>query len=423
MVQSGSFLKAIGRATLGNALGRSANVLIPLAVVSVCGVDRFTDQFFLVMAVAFFFYGTTANAVAETTVPLLLSGKLSLSRGVVAKIAFGAASLVLLCALGWRILFGQWPLLYAAALALMSGAGLLNGLATGVRHAQEAYLLPGLLWLVRLLPLAVFMVMDATSPRLVWLALGLGLADWIRGLILIHGPVFTARKINLKDSPPLRTSIRTYVTVLAASIIMGLNPIVDRIIAQHIGSGALSILETGERFYSILGGLATMGLMTVILTRLSRAPHMDKFRRKESSMTKSLIGWSSCWLLLGAGAGLWGLDLWLSGATPLSPSRSASVKAVYWYYLMGLPVFILGMTYVKRLQARTHFQVLVFTSILAVGLNIPISLFLAGRMGVPGIALATTLIYAVNSLVLIGFERRSRPKTASDRGLPPATDV
>ena len=118
-------------------------------------------------------------------------------------------------------------------------------------------------------------------------------------------------------------------------------------------------------------------------------------------------------MLLGIAAGLWGLDLWLAGATPLTPSQSASVKAVYWCYLMGLPVFILGMIYIKRLQSRTQFQVLVFIAILAVGLNIPISLFLAGRMGVPGIALATTLIYAINSLVLIGFERRYRSNTGS----------
>lgn len=421
MVLSGSFLKAIGRATLGNALGRSANVLIPLAVISVCGVDRFTDQFFFTLAVAFFFYGTTANAVAETTVPLLLAGKLSLSRGVVVKTGLGLGCLVLLCALGWRILFGQWPLLYAAALALMSGAGLLNGLATGVRHAQEAYLLPGLLWLVRLLPLAVFLITDAAGPRLVWLALGLGAADWIRGLILIHGPVFTSPEKDQPASGAIRAAIRSYVTVLTASVIMGLNPIVDRVIAQRIGSGAVSILETGERFYSILGSLATMGLMTVMLTRLSRQPHPDESRQKPTGMAKVLVGWSACWLLLGVAAGLWGLDLWLAGATPLSASQSASVKSVYWYYLAGLPAFILGAGYVKRLQARAHFQVLVFTSILAVGLNIPASLFLAGLMGVPGVALATTLIYAINSLVLIGVERRSRSNAFSDQGLPPAT--
>ena len=99
MIQIGGFLKATGRATLGNVLGRSANILIPLVVISACGADENTDRFFFLMAVAFFFYGTAANALTETTVPLLLSGRLRLLRGTLLRIGCGFSCLALLCAM------------------------------------------------------------------------------------------------------------------------------------------------------------------------------------------------------------------------------------------------------------------------------------------------------------------------------------
>jgi putative peptidoglycan lipid II flippase len=303
----------------------------------------------------------------------------------------------------------------------MAGAGLLNGLATGVSYAREAYALPGLLWLIRLVPLLAFFMIGFPQSQMAWLAIGLGIADWIRGVILLHRPQALFCDPAASNQGSAAQVLLSYSLVLAASVIMGLNPIVDRIIAERCGVGAISILETGERLYGILAGLATMGLMTVLLAQLSKQQQVNADDPAWPAMLKFIRCWILFWLLAGLGAGYWGLDFWLDRLTPLSPVQSQAAKGVYWLYLMGLPAFVLGVAYVKRLQAGAHFNVMVFTSILAVILNIPASLALAAAMGIPGIALATTLIYILNCAVLLGFVRYYRAKDLRVQRTRPST--
>jgi peptidoglycan biosynthesis protein MviN/MurJ (putative lipid II flippase) len=82
---------------------------------------------------------------------------------------------------------------------------------------------------------------------------------------------------------------------------------------------------------------------------------------------------------------------------------------VYGYYLAGLPFFVLILVYVKRLQALQRWWVMVVTSSVTVALNIPLSLALRQWMGVPGIALATTIILGINCAILMGVAHKLGP--------------
>ena len=87
------------------------------------------------------------------------------------------------------------------------------------------------------------------------------------------------------------------------------------------------------------------------------------------------------------------------------------MEIVYWFYLIGLPPFILTLTYVKHMQALQYLWVLVMTSTLAVMANILLSLTLRNLLGVPGIALATTFVYLLTCVVLmLATHRRIRQK-------------
>ena len=60
-----------------------------------------------------------------------------------------------------------------------------------------------------------------------------------------------------------------------------------------------------------------------------------------------------------------------------------------------------GVVYVKRLQAVQRTAILVWVATLAVLLNLIASLALWKALGIPGIALATSLVYTVTAVVLI----------------------
>jgi len=210
----------------------------------------------------------------------------------------------------------------------------------------------------------------------------------------------------------LRTLFRafpSYGKVIAASVIMGLNPIIDRMIAGLSGPGAISILEAGERIYMTLASVGTIGMMTVLLTRLSREAAHAQLESNWPQTIQITAVWNGFWVLIGVGVGYFGLAWWLDAFTPLSPGDARAAQWVYWCYLIGLPAFIFGLTYAKRLQALQRWWVMVAIAVLSVVVNIPASLILRKWIGIPGIALATTLIYSINLLVLMFVAHRNAP--------------
>lgn len=409
-------IKGVSLATVANLAGRAANVLIPLTVITLCGVNGQTDRFFFILALGFFCYGNLANAISETTVPLLLSDRLTLTARNIVIMALLWFLLILAAGFIWTAYSASAAWAYALALALMAGAGLVNGFAVGALFAQERYVLPGLSWALRLVPLVIFMSSRTPAYKLPLLALGIGGADCVRSALLmgISGiKVDRPRKASARH--PLTACFSAYSAVILAMLIMGLNPIVDRLIAGMGGPGAISMLETGERVYGVLAGISTTGLMTVLLTRLSKDAVQGVLGRQWPSVTKLIGVWSALWLAIGAACGYFALGWWLQAFTTLSPIQSHTVEMVYWLYLIGLPSFILSLTYVKHLQAMQRLWILVMIASLAVLANILLSLTLRHILGIPGIALATTFVYTLTCAVLmLATHGRGRRKAIHD---------
>lgn len=401
-------IKATSIATLAHLIGRAANVVLPLAIIAVFGADIHTDRFFWVMALGFFCYGTMANAIAESTVPLLIAANRYLPPSNILKYSAAITLCILLAGSLWYGVTGRLSPVYALSLALMMGAGIANGFFTGILHAQERYTPAGLTWALRFIPLMGLMVLRPSHTCLPWLALGIGLMDWVRCFVLIRcgrPGRSDAVAIDLKTFVIRYRS--TYLTVMTAMVIMGANPLVDRWIARFSGPGGISILDAADRIYGILGSLCTLGLMTVLLTRLSQAAAYGRLDHGWSDVLKTVALWCLVWMIVGALSGYWILDWWLAGATALTTGQCADVKQAYWFYLAGLPLFTIGVVYAKRMQALRRTGILVWVSSLAVVLNLVTSLALHRVMGIPGIALATTLVYTATATVLMAAAHRT----------------
>lgn len=388
----------VGIATAGNLIGRAANVLIPLAVVGACGVNRQTDSFFLILAVAFFFYGTLANAISDVSVPLLISGRLAFSRIHIFLSGIFATLVILPIAGLCHLFLTQFSWHYVFALAALSGAGIANGLASGRRLAEERFAIPGITWSLRLLPLVFFIAADPPASALAWLAIGIGLADWLRLVILAGYAGSPSPDVSVSGFNSIFSAFPAYGLVLAASAIMGLNPVIDRLIARISGPGSISILEAAERAYSILATLCTIGISSVLLTHFSKAVNQGSMLRQWKKVVQFVLLLSMLWMCAGIALGWWGLAVYLDHIASLSINQADMVKQTYWCYLVGLPLVVFVLVYTKHLQALQKWWAMLVSAVLGVGLNIPMSLLLRQWMGVPGIALATTLVY---SLVLV----------------------
>jgi peptidoglycan biosynthesis protein MviN/MurJ (putative lipid II flippase) len=399
----------VGRTTFANVLGRAANILIPLSVIGLYGADTHTDKFFFVLALSFYFYGTFSYAATESMVPLIIVSKSSLcSRGIVG-IGLTTSIIVFIISLACSLLGCGVSIWYAAGLALMAGAGIANGFASGILHAGAKFSIPGLTWALRIVPLTLFALSKQPAKNLHYLALGIGMTDWLRlGLLLRLKSTFS-KSIRLYGPLKfLKDHFPQYFPLALAMLIIGLNPIVDRLIAGLSGTGSISILDTGERLFGILATLCTLGMMTVLLTNLSKAVINGTLDKDWMPIIKMAGIWSGLWLAVGLLAGYLILGEWISNITSLNEAQILSVRKTYWYYLPGLAPYALCILYVKRLQAVQRTWTLAVTSSITVVFNIPASLALHHYMGVPGIALATSLVYAANSLMLVTAVHRKR---------------
>ncbi len=416
MIAVRPFFLSVSTATLANAIGRSANVLLPLTLVGIYGANPETDRFFFVLALSFYFYSTLSYAAAEGSVPIALRYNRALSSKAIIKIAITVTSVMLPTA--WVVLskISAYHMWYAFGFSLMGGAGIANGFSTGILHAHARYALPGLSWALRFVPLILFIASRQPVGNLHYLAVGIGLADWTRlALLLSFRPKTSPSHQPWDLLVYLRKHLTDYMPLAMAMLFMGLNPIVDRLIANLSGPGSLSILDSGERLFGIFSVLCTLGLMTVLLTRLSQAVSDKTLDQQWTQILKMALGWGGMWLLIGAIIGYGVFGEWISESTPLSEFQSRSVQKTYGCYLPGLLPFTISIVYIKRLQAVGHNWQLALISLCMVLINIPVSLTLHASLGVPGIALATSLVYTVHGLILAAIVHLKRsPHPASD---------
>ncbi|MEJ2155780.1 MAG: lipid II flippase MurJ [Desulfobacteraceae bacterium] len=392
LIAMGQFFAAVGAATLANAVGRAANVLIPLALVGI---------YFLVLALAFYFYSTLSYAATEASVPISIQYDRSLSSQAVVKIGFAVATAMFLISSAICFIGNRTGIGYAAGLALMSGAGIANGFASGFLHASSRYVLTGLTWALRIAPFSLFVASRQPVENLYILAIGIGMADWLRlGLLVFMRPKASPSHQLWNASTYLKRHLSSYIPLVMAMLIMGMNPIVDRLIASISGPGSLSVLDAADRLFGIFSTLCTLGMMTVLLTRLSQAVSDKGLDRAWPSIFKMAVIWSGIWLMIGGTIGFCVFGGWIPETTPLSEFQSQTVATTYWYYLPGLIPFAISIVHIKRLQAVQRNWMLAILSSGMVLLNVVSSLGLHAALGVPGIALATTIVYTVYSVIL-----------------------
>lgn len=408
MVLRDKFINAAALSTLSNVIGRSANILIAYSVLMVYGATVETDQFFFVLAVAYLFFGTAANALCEATVTLAVHRQAAPRPLTITAGGLGAAAVVL----AGTTITGRLDAVYAFALALMAGAGICNGIAAGFLHAAERYVLTGASWSVRLAALAIYYLLFKDPLTLKWLALFIGLADWTRFWIMNR----TARSVPAcVPSPQAGSCVKkilvTYGAFFVAMMIFGVNPLVDRWVASLGGPGGISLLEAGGRIYDMLASVGSMGLMSVLLTHVAQAAARNDLSRKWRGVVQKVVLWCTGWLLIGVICGLWPLGWWLRTFTDLETAQTALVVRLYWYYLPGMPALLIFATYVKRVQALGYLRTLVWLALFSVAANLGLSLLLRLIMGLPGIALATTLTHyaAAFATAAVLHGRQGRP--------------
>lgn len=379
--------------TGAQVLGRSANFALPFLVVYQFGVSITTDTLFLVFAVSLYIGGTLSNAASDAIVVELTAcekGK-SIRRFTRLSIVISFVGLTVL----WLFLSQNYQIfgfVLIAAGFFIALFGLLSSYYVAACHKRKNFVVPGVSWSYRWLALLpLLFVSDAALGVALFIA-AIALADGVRFWHLkrvVGSPPTGVRELELKG-------VGSYVLAAAST---GLNPIVDRMIAGTLPSGAVTAVELAERATGLILLVPTIGLLQVINVEINEKIGLDKewdYRR---------LLFHTFWL-----SSLWALTFVIIVKLPIFaeiigsfdiPYTLADVKTYIIILLASLPATFLGMVLVRILVAYRRGKLVLFVAVGSVVLNAVLSYWMSLYLGVQGILLATLFVYSFTAISLL----------------------
>jgi putative peptidoglycan lipid II flippase len=290
-------------------------------------------------------------------------------------------------------------------LAAMSLVAMLAGILNSLRRYFLAALAPVLLNIVLVSGLILSGVFDLAAPDigvvLGWSvtlsgALQLGLLVWA-----LRREGFSLDPVRPRLTPAVKRLLWLALPAAVTGGITQINLLVGQIIASA-QDGAIAVINYADRLNQLPLGVIGIAIGVVLLPELSRALRAGDAKQAQHLQNRSL----EFGLAITVPAAV-GLALLPEPIIALVFERGAFTRettiltsSVLAAFALGLPAFVLTKIFTPAFYAREDMRTPLWASIVSVIINIAGSLILFPRMGVAGIAVATSLAGWVSVLYL-----------------------
>lgn len=193
---------------------------------------------------------------------------------------------------------------------------------------------------------------------------------------------------------------------IASSLISGVNPIVDQFFSAQLIIGSITALNYGIKIPVFIIGIIGIALGNVLLPYFSKSSVENKIEtfNKLNNILKYIL-WTSFAIVL--------VILFLSSPIisvlfergAFDHADTLKVSKIQQMYALQIPFYITGVVMVKYLTSINKNVFMVYASVLSLILNIILNSILIKYMEVFGLALATSIVSVINSLVLYAYIR------------------
>ncbi|WP_394691147.1 murein biosynthesis integral membrane protein MurJ [Hoeflea sp.] len=337
---------------------------------------RFAEQVLSVLVLTLF----TLSALAMIFMPFLVGAVIA------PKFAEDPAKFDLTVQLA-RIMFP-----YLAAMSLVA---MLAGILNSLRRYFLAALAPVLLNVVLVSGLSMSGYLDLAAPQI---GVVLGWSVTISGALQLGLLVWALKREGFTlgfTRPRLTPAVKRLLWLALPAAVTGgitqINLLVGQIIASG-QAGAIAVINYADRLNQLPLGVIGIAIGVVLLPELSRALRAGDAREAQHLQNRSL----EFGLAITVPAAV-GLALFPQPIIALVFERGAFTRettlltsTVLAAFALGLPAFVLTKIFTPAFYAREDMRTPLWASIISVVLNIAGSLILFPRLGVTGIALATS---------------------------------
>jgi putative peptidoglycan lipid II flippase len=302
-----------------------------------------------------------------------------------------------------KLLLTQKLFHIVAAVILVSGV---SNIFAAVLNAHERFVIPAAAPIA--VPAVTVIVFLLGEPRYGVYALAAGtmlgfVAEWVILAIALRGCGLLPRPRWRAADADLRHVGAQYLPIALGSLLMSSSLVVDQSMAASLGSGSVSILSYGNKIVTLVLNIVAMSLSTVLLPRFSQLIATARWDDLVQMFRRSI------WLIFAASAPavvllivlaepLIGLFFERGAFTHEATVASAEVQR---WLVPQIPFYILAMIGLRLLSALDANRTVLAIGALNLVMNVTGNLVLMRWFGVRGIAMSTTLMYVVATVVTL----------------------
>lgn len=434
-------------ASSGTVIGSAAGALLPFVVARLFEVGRGTDVYFLVVGAVQLVAYMLALVVESVVVPFATKALQRDGRGALRAFSKMMAGYVLIAAVPVNLLaiaLVGFALIPAAGLSgsehgdamlflLVVGAlpvlAAISGIASAANFVLDRFAFTTGTQVLRAGGGMTMAITLGERWGLIAVALGLTLGEALRVLVLM---LALPKEDKGARAVPLRVGgqvLRLASPTLFASIVIAVNPIVDKTVAARLEPGATTIMELGDKIFYIPMVLLVAGVTKVSATVWARHAGVDNLALHRDFWRVQKIGGivTSGLVCIAIPAVILTRDV---AADLLGMSRDTHLTAVFIALIIGLPFALAADLAVTMLIILRRTRVFPGVAVFLVLVNLIADIVGAHLFGVVGIAVSTTLVRVMNVVLFLwvcerclrqASPRKSRlhdPATQATRGDP-----
>lgn len=404
-----------------STLGKAAGFMIPFFIAAWFGVSSETDAFFFAYGLILFLSNIFAPVVENVIVPFIAEarkngedvgkfignvlgiGSIGLLTLEVVALLIVKPALSVVTKFDPRTLSLIYSLLLETAplVILLVWTSILNGTLNAYKKFAFPAVSPAFRAIINLG--IIFLLKDQLGVHAI--ALGYVVGELSR-LLILFGVIRRLRLFKLRITFHLTARLRRFFKIASyqtvGMVAVWFKPIVDRAMASWLVVGSVSVLYYADRLYIIPITFIATGLMATTLSHWS-IRHYEMGSGKLGADVRRVVitvGLITVFITVFLIVLRHPIVSLAYGRGTITPDQLNEVGRVWFYYLLGLPFYIVARIYIQAHLVLKNTRFLMIYAFGLNGLGIIGNYILMKCMGVAGIALATTCVTALSVVFL-----------------------